>query len=181
MSQEEKPKDENHHVVIALFADRAVAESAMEGIKDYDRINDYFELGTIGTISKEGDKIKTQVDRKTGKGATIGAVVGVIGAVLTGGASLLVTAVGAGALGGALGSFFKKSMHLTQEEIAQIGQELDGGRVAVVVTCDDFEIPLVTEFMVSSKGTVRTYSVPQEAVAEAAGAPEVMDAVGEAA
>jgi hypothetical protein len=49
------------------------------------------------------------------------------------------------------------------------------------VTCDDCEIPLVTEFMVSSKGTVRTYSVPQEAVAEAAGAPEVMDAVGEAA
>jgi predicted polyphosphate/ATP-dependent NAD kinase len=101
--------------------------------------------------------------------------------VLTGGASLIVTAVGAGALGGALGSFFKKSTHLTQEEIAQIGQELDGGRVAVVVTCDDFEIPLVTECMVSSKGTVRTYSVPQEALAEAAAAPEVMDAVGEAA
>ena len=53
--------------------------------------------------------------------------------------------------------------------------------MAVVVTCDDFEIPLVTEFMVGSKGTVRSYSVPQEALAEAAAAPEVMDAVGEGA
>jgi hypothetical protein len=181
MSQDEKQKNENDNVVIAFFADRAAAESAMEGIKNWDKINDHFELGTIGTISKEGDKIKTQVGRKTGKGAKIGAVVGIIGAVLTGGASLIVSAVGAGALGGALGTFFKKSTHLTQEEITQIGQDLDAGRVAVVVTCDDFEIPMVTEFMVGSKGTVRTYAVPQEALAEAASAPEVMDAVGEEA
>jgi hypothetical protein len=51
--------------------------------------------------------------------------------------------------------------------------------VAVVVTCDDFGIPPVFEYLVGSKGTVRTYTVPQEALAEAAGAPEVMDAVSE--
>jgi len=181
MSQNEKPKNENANVVIAFFADRVAAESAIEGIKNWDRINDHFELGTIGTISKEGDKIKTQVGRKTGKGAKVGAVVGVIGAVLTGGASLIVTAVGAGALGGALGAFFKKSTNLTQEEIAEIGKELDGGRVAVVVACDDFEIPLVTEFMVGSKATVRAYIITQEALAEAETAPEVMDAVTEGA
>jgi hypothetical protein len=181
MSQEEKQKNQNDNVVIAFFADRAAAESAIKGIKDWDAINDHFELGAIGTISKEGDKIKTSVGRKTGKGAAIGAVVGVIGAVLTGGASLVVTAAGAGALGGALGHFLKKSTQLTKEEIAEIGKELDGGRVAVVVTCDDFEIPMVTEFMVGSQATVRTYTVPQEALAEAAAAPEVMDAVGEAA
>jgi hypothetical protein len=181
MSQVEKPKNENNNVVIAFFADRAAAESAIEGLKSWDRINDHFELGAIGTISKEGDKIKTKVGRKTGKGAAIGAVVGVIGAVLTGGASLIVSAVGAGALGGALGSFFKGSAGLTKEEIAEIGQELDAGRVAVVVTCDDFEIPMVTEYMVGSQGTVRTYAVPQEVLAEAASAPEVMDAVVEGA
>ena len=69
-------------------------------------MNEQFELGTIGTIYKEGDKIKTQVGRKTGKGAAIGATVGIIGAVLTGGASLIATTVG----GGALGHLFKKSM-----------------------------------------------------------------------
>jgi hypothetical protein len=180
MSQE-KQKNENDNVLIAFFADRTAADSAIEGIKNWDRINDHFELGAVGTISKEGDKIKTKVGRKAGKGAKIGAVVGVIGAVLTGGASLIITAVGAGALGGALGSFFKKSTGLTKEEIAEIGVELDAGRVAVVVTCDDFEIPLVTEYLVGSKGTVRTYKVSQEALAEAASAPEVMDAVAEGA
>ena len=178
---EQKPKNKNDNVMIAFFADQAAAESAIEGIKNWDRINDHFELGAVGTISKEGDKIKTKVGRKAGKGAKIGAVVGVIGAVLTGGASLIITAVGAGALGGALGAFFKDSTQLTKEEIAQIGVELDGGRVAVVVTCDDFEIPLVTEFMVGSKGTVRTYKVTDEALIPAASTPEVMDAVAEGA
>ena len=177
MSQEVKQKNENDNVVIAFFADRAAAKSAIEGLKIWDKVNEQFKLGTIGTISKEGDKIKTEVGRKTGKGAAIGATVGVIGAVLTGGVSLVATTVG----GGVLGHFFKKSMQLTQEEIAEIGKELDGGRVAVVVACDDFEIPMVTEYLVGSKGTVRTYSVPQEALAEAANAPEVMDAVAEGA
>ena len=180
MSQE-KPKNENDNVLIAFFADRAAADSAIEGIKNWDRINDHFELGAVGTIYKEGDKIKTKVGRKAGKGAKIGAVVGVIGAVLTGGASLIITAVGASALGGALGAFFKDSTQLTKEEIAQIGVELDGGRVAVVVTCDDFEIPLVTEYMEGSKGTVRTYKVTDEALIQAASTPEVMDAVAEGA
>ena len=122
MSQEEKLKNENDNVMIAFFADQAAAESAIEGIKNWDRINDHFELGTIGTIRREGDKIKTDVGRRTGKGAKVGAVVGVIAAVLTGGASLIVTAVGAGAVGGALGHFFKKSAGLTKEEIAEIGR-----------------------------------------------------------
>ena len=58
MSQDEKQQNENDNVVIAFFADRAAADSAIEGIKNWDRINDHFELGTIGTISKEGDKIR---------------------------------------------------------------------------------------------------------------------------
>jgi hypothetical protein len=177
MSQEQKQKNENDNVVLAFFADNATAEDAIKGLKIWDKVNEQFELGTIGTIYKDGDKIKTHVGRKTGKGAAIGAAVGVIGAVLTGGASLIATTVG----GGVLGHFFKKSMQLTPEEIAWIGQELDGGRVAVVIACDDFEIPMVTEYMEGSKGTVRTYKVSAEAVAEVASAPEVMDAVTEGA
>ena len=178
---DEKLKNENDNVMIAFFADQAAAESAIEGIKNWDRINDHFELGTVGSIYKEGEKIKTKVGRKTGKGAKVGAVVGVIAAVLTGGASLIVTAVGAGAVGGALGHFFKNSTQLTKEEIAAIGQELDGGRVAVVITCDDFEIPMVTEYMEGAKGTVHTYKVTDEALIQAAGSPEVMDPVAEGA
>lgn len=179
MAQEEMPVDKNDIVLIAFFADEKAAENAIDGLKVWDKSYDHIKLGAIGTISKDGDKIKTHVGRKTGKGVAIGAAVGVIGAVLTGGASLIVTAVGGSALGGVLGSFFKKSTHLTKEEIDAIGQELDAGRVAVLVNLDEYEVPLVTEYMEGSQATVRTYRVPQEALAEVAGAPEVMDAVTE--
>lgn len=172
--------NKNDNVVLAFFADEATAKDAIDGLKLWDRANDHIKLGAIGTISKEGDKVKTSVGRKVGKGMAIGAAVGVIGAaVATGGASLIAGAIGAGALGGVLGAFFKRSMNLTQDEIAAIGKELDAGRVAVVVTCDDYEIPLVSEYMTGSGGAVRTYKVPAEALAEAAKAPEVMDAVSE--
>ena len=179
MSQEEKQVDKNDIVLIAFFADEEVAKSAIEGLKIWDKSNENIKLGAIGTMSKDGDKVKTHVGRKTGKGMAIGATVGVIGAVLTGGVSLIVAAVGTSAVGGALGAFFKKSPGLTKEEIAAIGQELDAGRVAVVVNLDDYEVPLVTEYMVGSGGTVRTYNVPSAALAEAASVPEVMDAVSE--
>ena len=53
--------------------------------------------------------------------------------------------------------------------------------MAVVVTCDDFEIPMVTEYMEGSKGTVRTYKVTDEALIQAASTPEVMDPVAQGA
>ena len=39
MSQEEKLKNENDNGTIAFFADQAAAESAIEGIKNWDRMN----------------------------------------------------------------------------------------------------------------------------------------------
>lgn len=179
MSQSDKPVDKNDHVVIAFFGDEQAAQTAIDGIKMWDKANDYMKLGAIGLLRKEGDKVKTSVGRKTGRGVAIGATVGIIGAVLTGGASLIAGAVGAGALGGAVGAFLKNSMGLTKEEIAQIGQELDAGRVAVVVPCDEYEVPLVTEFMSGPGITVRAYDVSSDALIEVAKNREVMDAVAE--
>ena len=96
MSQEEKQKNENDIVLVAFFANEEAAQSAIDGIKLWDKQYEGIKLGEIGTISKDGDKIKTHVGRKTGKGVAIGAAVGVIGAVLTGGLSLIATTVGAG-------------------------------------------------------------------------------------
>lgn len=174
-----KDEDKNENVVIGFFENEEAANEAIEGLKQWDRVNDHFKLGAIGTITKEGDKVKTHVGRKSGKGLLVGATVGVISAVLTGGATLIGGAIVAGTVGGALGSFFKQSLHLTKQEIDQIGQELDAGRVAVVVTCDDHEIEPTTEYLTASHGTVRTYRVPQEALAEAAESAEVIDQVTE--
>jgi hypothetical protein len=163
--------DENENVVIGFFANKEAADDAIDGLKQWDKANDHIKFGAIGTITKDGDKVKTHVGRKTGKGALIGAGVGVIAAVLTGGASIIGTTV----LGGALGAFFKKSSHLTKDEIAQIGTELDSGKVAVLVPCDDWEIDSAEEFLKASHGTVRTYKVPTEALEAAA--PAVSDDV----
>ncbi len=179
MSTSDKPVDKNDHVVIAFYADEATAKATVDGLKVWDKANDHMKLGAIGMIRKEGDKVKTSVGRKTGKGVAIGAAVGVIGAVLTGGAALVAGAVGAGALGGVLGAFFKDSMGLTKEEIAQIGQELDAGRVAVVVPCDEYEIPLVTEYVSGPGVPVHAYAVSSAALTEVAKSPAVMDSVAE--
>ena len=169
-------EDKNENVVLAFFDSQEAADESIDGLKKWDHINDHFKLGDIGTISKEGDKVKTHMGRKLGKGAAVGATVGVIGAVLTGGLSLIGGVVGGSVLGGALGSFFKKSMHLTKQEIEQIGSELDAGKVAVIVNCDAHEIEPTTDYLSASGGTVRTYKVPEEALNEAA---EALEEAGE--
>jgi len=165
-------KDLNENVVIGFFVDKDAADEAIDGLKKWDKANDHIKFGAIGTITKDGDKVKTHVGRKTGKGALIGAGVGVIAAVLTGGASIIGTTV----LGGALGAFFKKSTGLTKEDIAEIGAELDAGKVAVMVPCDEHEIDSAIAFLKGSRGTgVRAYRVPTEALEDAA--PVVSDDV----
>src|SRR5262245_60143425 len=132
--------NKNDHVVIALFDSEDFANYGIDLLKKWDYATEEIKLGAIGIISKKGDKIKTHVPHKTGGGAKIGALLGVIAAVLTGGASWIVAGLGGSALGAVTGSFFKKSLHLTKEEIEALGKQLDDGKVAVVVTCDEHEI-----------------------------------------
>jgi hypothetical protein len=108
------------------------------------------------------------VPHKTGKGAKVGTVLGLIAAVLTGGTSWIVGAAGGAALGGVAGSFFKKSLHLTQEEIQALGQELARGKVAVVVTCDEHEVEATGKQLTQYGGVLTTYTVPEAALTEAA-------------
>ena len=53
--------------------------------------------------------------------------------------------------------------------------ELDAGKVAVLVPCDEWEIESAEEYLKASHATVQTYKVPTEALAEAA--PAVSDDV----
>jgi uncharacterized membrane protein len=155
----------NEHVVIAIFAHQAAAELAIDSLKSWDYVNLDVKLGAIGTVAKDGDKVRTHVGRKTGRGASVGAILGVIAAVLSGGVTLLGGVFGGAALGGVIGAFMKQSLQLTEEEIQGLGRELDEGKVAVVVLCDEGEIEPVTTQLTRSGGQVRTYDVPKEAVA----------------
>jgi uncharacterized membrane protein len=155
----------NEHVVIAIFAHQTAAEQAIDSLKSWDYVNLDVKLGAIGTVAKDGDKVRTHVGRKTGKGASVGAIVGVIAAVLSGGVTLLGGVFGGAAMGGVIGAFMKQSLQLTEEEIQSLGRELDGGKVALVVLCDTVEIEPVTTQLAGLGGQIHAYDVPKEAVA----------------
>jgi hypothetical protein len=166
--------NKNDHVVIALFENEDFANYGIDLLKKWDWEEKTVTLGAIGVIQKKGDKVKTHVPHKTGKGAKVGTVLGIIAAVLTGGTSWIVGAAGGAALGGITGSFFKKSLHLTKEEIQALGQELDRGKVAVVVTCDADEVEATSQKLTQYGGDVKGYAVPEAALTEVAAAGVTM-------
>ncbi len=159
--------DKNENVVVAIFPDQDAADTALRNLRNWDNANDDIKLGAVGTITKQGDKVKTHVGHKAGRGAKVGAVVGLVGGILTGGLSLVGGAIGGSLLGGAAGGVMKQSLHLTKEEIELIGNELDAGKVALVATCDEDEIEATSQVLKTLGGTVRNYSVPQDALTEA--------------
>jgi len=160
-------KNKNDHVVIALFASREAADDTVAMLKHWDKGNKEIQLGSVGTITKEGDKVVTHVGRRTGRGAKVGAVLFVASAVLTGGGTLVASAATGAVAGGVVGTFFNKSTNLTKEEFQQLGAKLDEGHVAVVVTCDEDEVEATTAQLIDAGGQVQSYAVPAEALEEA--------------
>jgi len=168
-------KQKDDHVIIALFKGEDAAKAGEKTLKQWDKSNKDVKLGNVGTIYKKGDKVKTHMGREEGKGAETGAAVGVIAGVLSGGLTVVAGAVGAGALGGVTGAFFKKSTNLTKDEIQKIGQSLDGGQVAVVVTSDADDVKATSAELTKIGGTVKDYAVKGGALTDAA---KAMDAAG---
>jgi hypothetical protein len=72
------------------------------------------------------------------------------------------------------GAFFKKDTGLTKDEIDKIGKALDGGQVAVVVTCTKDDVADVSKELTKAGGTVKTYAVKggdMTAASDASGKP----------
>jgi len=160
--------NKNEHVVIALFDTEDFANYGINLLEQWDREDTTVKLGAIGVISKQDGKVKTRAPRRAGGGAKLGLILGGIAAVLTGGTSILVGVMGGALLGSAAGALAKKSLRLTKDEIQTLGNELDRGRVAVVVTCDEFEIEPTSQKLTQYGGDVKGYEVAAAALAEAA-------------
>lgn len=159
--------NKNENVVVAIFEDKAAAEAAIERLKKWDKASDDIKLGAIGLLYKEGDEVKAVIGHQSGRGLKVGALVGVIAGALTGGIGLLGGAAAGGLTGGAVGSFFAKSLHLNQDECDTIGMQLEQGKAAVVVTCDEYEIMPTRHTLEGAGGVAKVYAVPAEAVDEA--------------
>ncbi len=161
----------NQHLVLAFFDSEALADQAAAYLKDWDKATEEIKLGNIGILVKDDKgKIKTHKlgPRKTVLWAVIGALVG----VLSGG----VTILGGAVVGGILGSFVRKGLGLSKDDLARIGAELDGDKAAVAVLVDAAETQNVSDELSALGGKPEAHAVSADTVehaeAAAAEAPE---------
>ncbi len=156
--------NKNDQVIIAYFHSAERADSAAHRLKDWDKANDAVKLGGIQILTWDGGKIKTYKigGRATGAGAKWGTALGVVAGILSGGVTLIGGAV-AGAAGGAvLGTFFHKSLGLSDEDNARLEEHVKAGGAALVVMADEDEVAATSAQLVSQDGTVENYQVPEE-------------------
>lgn len=149
-------------LVLAFFDSEAAADAAVTAMKGWDKSNKEIKLGAVGILVKDDKgKVKTHKlgSRKTGAGA----VLGVIAGILSGGLSVL----GGAAIGGIVGAFFHKGLGISKEELARIDEHLNDGRAAVGVLVPADEVASVSDKLTELGGTPDTYEVSDEAVDQA--------------
>lgn len=149
-------------LVLAFFENEAAADQAVDAVKQWDKASKEIKLGAIGILVKDDKgKIKTHKlgKRKTGTGAIIFG----LATVLTGGATLLAGAV----FGGVVGSFFRKGLGMSKDDLARIDGELDGGKAAVCILAALDEAAAVTAKLAELGGIAESHEVSEEVVQEA--------------
>lgn len=159
----------NKQLVLAFFESEAAADYAVDQIKQWDKASKEIKLGAIGILVKDDKgKIKTHKlgKRKTGTGAIFFG----LAAVLTGGATLLAGAV----FGGVVGSFFRKGLGMSKDDLARIDGELDGGKAAVCILAAPDEAAAVTAKLTELGGITESHEVSEEVVQEAETVAEEM-------
>lgn len=162
--------DKNDNVVVAIFEDKTAAEAAIEHLKKWDKASDDINLGAIGLLYKVNDEVKAVIGHQSGRGLKIGALLGVIVGVLSGGVGIIGGVAAGGLLGGALGTFFTKSLNLNEAACNALGMELDLGKAAVVVTCDEHEVKSTRLTLEHAGGVTKVYVVPADALDDVAAA-----------
>ena len=175
--------DKNRHVIIAFFPGAEKADMAVNQLKAWDKANDAIKLGGIGILVWDKGKVKTRkVGRRAGgTGAKWGLVLGAVTGILSGGATLIGSAVTGAAGGAVLGSLFHKSLGLTDEDKARLEKHLKEGGAAAVVMADGDEVAPTKTELASLGGDVEDYLVPDDTIDQIEGAEDIEHVEGDAA
>ncbi len=150
-------------LVLAFFDREAIADGAVNELKNWDKADKDIKLGAIGVLVKD-DKGKIKQYKLGSRRWGIGAVLGVIAGVLSGGLTIL----GGAVIGGVIGAFFHKGLGLSKDDLARIDKQLDGGKAAVGVLVTDAEAAGVSAKLKELGGVPETHEVSEEAVEQAA-------------
>ncbi len=167
--------DKNNQVIIAYFPSADKADSAANQLKEWDKANDAVKLGGVGIMVWDDGKFKTHKvgGRAGGKGAKWGTALGAVTGILSGGVTLIGGAVVGAAGGAVLGSFFHKSLGLTDEDKARLEKNLTGGKAALVAMASESEVEATSAEIRSYGGEVENYAVPDETMEKVEAAEEV--------
>ena len=169
------PENTAELAVIASFDSQAQAEQAAKDLMGWDKANEDLKLGAIGVLTKDDKgeiKTKNYSQRNTRKGAKVGMGLGVIAAVFSGGLTLIPTAIGGAVAGGAAGALSRKGLGMSDEELQQLSSELDGGRAALLVMCDEPEVQATTDYLTAAGGRTHSHPVDSAELENAAKAAE---------
>jgi uncharacterized membrane protein len=152
-------------LVLAFFDSEAIADGAVNELKNWDKASKEIKLGAIGVLVKD-DKGKIKTHKLGSRHTGVGVVLGAIAGILSGGLTIL----GGVVIGGILGAFYQKGLGLSKEDLARIGGELDGGKAAVGVLASEDEVAGVTAKLAELGGKPETHQVTDEAVEQASAA-----------
>lgn len=112
-------------VVLAIFPNEAAADTAVQSLKEWDKLDDDVKLNALGVlVLDENGKVKTQKlgRRSWGKGAGIGVVLAALTPV-----GLLAGAIG----GGLIGALHHKGLGVDSDERERLSAALGNGQAAV--------------------------------------------------
>ena len=151
-------------LVLAIFADEAAADRAVELLKDRAKDSQLAHRPMGVLVVDDNGQIKEHKlgQRSGGKGAGIGLVL----------AALTPPTLLAGIVGGAvLGHFHHKGLGLTDEDRERIAAELAGGKAAVGVLVEGADEPWMASSMLNLfGGAVEAHEVTDEALEAVAAA-----------
>jgi uncharacterized membrane protein len=171
---------QNQQLVVALFETQGAAKQAAEALKQWDKANDDVKAGAVGVLTADGKggiKQDLMGPRASGKGATVGAILGLIAAVPTGGLSLLGGVLGGGVGGGIVGAFFHKHLGMDEGERDRLAKEIAGGCAAVGVLAIPEEAEAFAAKLRELGGRPESYEITEEGAAQATAAAAPLAAV----
>ena len=157
----------NQQVIVGFYESSEAADKAAEALKDWDDANDDIKLGSMGRIVLDDDEVKISRygTSKTGKGAMLGGVLGLVAAGVTGGLSLLAGAVAGGAVGGVAGKLTHETFGLSKQSMDKIKQHIEKGGAGLVVLCDDYEVEATMKELKNAGGEPHSFGVSTKVLA----------------
>ena len=160
----------NQHLILAFFNSEAEADEAARSLGEWAKSNPLAQLGALGVlVEDEYGNLNTHKlgPRQTRKGIGIGAVLGVVGAVATGGVSLVGGAVVGGASGGAVGTLFRKGLGMSAADTAYVAGRLTAGHAAVGALAAEHQAQAIAAQLETLGGEPRTHAVQADVLDEA--------------